>query len=188
MRFKVWLFLMIVITTPIFAMDPPEAKKREIFALFRKSSPLVLEKIKTLIAGNYSLNFPDEGGMTPLMLACVSGNIEAVTQLLEGMADVDLRAQDGWTALQFAVNEQLINVIQILLRAGADVNIPSKIFCATALYSACVWKNNIAVIQALLDAGADRTMVWGGQTPAELAQRHGYPKAVQLLTKTVKLA
>mmetsp|Transcript_20321 Transcript_20321/g.44339 ORF Transcript_20321/g.44339 Transcript_20321/m.44339 type:complete len:511 (+) Transcript_20321:54-1586(+) len=62
-------------------------------------------------------------GMTPLMAASEKGRIEAVTFLLERQAKINVQTVDGWTALCYAIHGQRLDVVEMLLKNKADVNV-----------------------------------------------------------------
>lgn len=94
--------------------------------------------IKTMIAHGLPINSADENGVTPLMMACQSGNINAVALLLSKKVNVNAHTNSGETALFYAIHPynpdpnphasfpaptiaQQISIIALLLRRGADL-------------------------------------------------------------------
>lgn len=62
-------------------------------------------------------------GMTPLMCASQEGDTEKVKQLIQMGARVDDYTVIGWrTALFFAVGNNHLETVKILIEAGANVN------------------------------------------------------------------
>ena len=63
-------------------------------------------------------------GLTPLGLAVVTGNVKAVTLMLQ-MDPTSTNVQDasGNTAMHYAVHLRKMEMMDILIKAGADVNI-----------------------------------------------------------------
>ncbi|KAJ1473656.1 ankyrin repeat-containing domain protein, partial [Baffinella frigidus] len=89
-------------------------------------------------------------GETPLMLATISGNPDAVGLLLARGADPNARDLQGWTALMKAVALDDERSVAVLLSAGADSEAQNHAG-GTALTIAIAWrKRNIA--QLLLAA------------------------------------
>lgn len=69
----------------------------------------------------------DENGWTPLMRACMRGNMDFVSDdvvevLTKNHADVDAKDPTGWTALMFAALHGSLMATNILLACGADPN------------------------------------------------------------------
>ena len=57
-----------------------------------------------------------------IYLAAELGNIEAVKQHLDAGVDVNAKADDGWTPLYGPVIQEHIEVAELLIAKGADVN------------------------------------------------------------------
>lgn len=68
----------------------------------------------------------EDRGMTPLMLASESGNIEIVKLLLDAGAQANYEARDGRTALLYAVWDDYHEIEELLLAEGADVAIDAS--------------------------------------------------------------
>jgi len=127
------------------------------------------------------------GGFTPLMAAAYSGDLEAVTWLVEHGANVDARTEAGCTALNGAAVSGNAGVVKLLLERGADPNVrymePDTIgdFQTPALNAA--WQGNVACLKLLVDRGAD-VNVQGGpflRTPLLCAATTGSEATVRLL-------
>lgn len=59
-------------------------------------------------------------GDTPLHIAALRGDIQAVNLLLDAGADINARGEDGFTALHYAVELCHPDVVRLLLERGAD--------------------------------------------------------------------
>jgi serine/threonine-protein phosphatase 6 regulatory ankyrin repeat subunit B len=77
------------------------------------------------------LNYLDRFGQTPLMYGCGAGastsfpmrlSVEQVEMLIEHGADVNMRATNGKTALDYALIDGKLRVILLLLDKGAQVD------------------------------------------------------------------
>ncbi len=85
-----------------------------------------IEAIKVLIATGADLNEREEFyAMTPLILACNSNYTELAKLLIDGGADIHLKADNGATALiMAAMNSQ--ELTELLLSKGADIHARSN--------------------------------------------------------------
>lgn len=85
-----------------------------------------------LICAGCELNVRDRAGMTPLMLACQEGVLEAVAMIVQealfpedeakrGLEVVDVHDQTGWTPLHYAAFKGQLEVAEYLIEEG-DAN------------------------------------------------------------------
>jgi ankyrin repeat protein len=100
-------------------------------------------------------------GASPLVSASVSGNIEAVRDLIQKGADVNGCDTRGNFPLYAAVSGDHADVVELLIKNGANVNqakagnvLPEMERNTTALHAASVVGNQ-AVVELLVDASAD---------------------------------
>ena len=85
----------------------------------------------------------DNSGKTLLMKAAQSGNVEKIRQLLYSNANVNLKDNDGWTALMYAVRySESYECVEELLQAGADSTIRNNYGSSAIILSACYNKNS----------------------------------------------
>ena len=99
-------------------------------------------------------NRPNPEGETPLMTAARTGNGLALTVLLDHGADVDaIEAWRGQTALMWAVAQNQVDSVDVLLRAGADPNARSTGGFTPILFAAR--EGYLDVIDRLVRAGAN---------------------------------
>jgi hypothetical protein len=118
--------------------------------------------IRSWPAGDMAINKPGQGGWTALHFAAREGRVEVVGALLGKGADPRLRTTKGERALHCAAANGHVAAVTLLLGCeGADVNAPGP-YKATALHVA----STPAVAEALLQAGADRSIKYRGRTPA----------------------
>jgi ankyrin repeat protein len=82
--------------------------------------------------------------------ASTRGRLDELAALLEAGADPDSRGDHGLTGLMVATSG---DVIELLIRAGADVNLQDFSGRSALMHQA--WQGNLAGVKLLLDAGAD---------------------------------
>jgi len=81
-----------------------------------------IEAVKWLLDNGVSPSSKDEDGDTMLQLALWNGNSEGIAELLiERGADVDDHNTDGHTALDIAIMELNLPIIELLLKSGAQM-------------------------------------------------------------------
>ncbi len=121
---------------------------------------------------------------TPLAEAAVRNDVAAVRQLLDAGHKAD-EMSGSWTALIWASRSGSIDAINLLLDAGADVNLPGPTddnWDATPLQHA-ILERQPAAVRVLVDRGADpnRGAGPGSQAPLLLAAGDTDPTIVTLL-------
>ncbi len=100
--------------------------------------------------------------------------------LLGQRVAVDAPQADGMTALHWATHHDDLEIVELLLRAGANVKAATR-YGVTPLTLACT-NGNGALVERLLDAGADPNLpLPGGETPLMTAARTGRLAAVKAL-------
>jgi uncharacterized protein len=114
-------------------------------------------------------------------IAAMKGDIALVRTLLQRKADVNQSQVDGTTALHWAVRQDSLEMVNLLIGAGANVKAANR-FGVTPLSLACI-NGNAATIEALLKAGVDVNAVLSelGETPLMMAARTGNSDAVNIL-------
>ena len=112
--------------------------------------PDILEEDETEYEPIINPNETDAFGCTLLMRAAKTGNEWQLKRLLESGADVNLKDNDGWTALMYAVryNENL-ECTELLIEAGASIKDKNN-YGSSALILAACYNNNPNVLTQLL--------------------------------------
>src|SRR5690349_4479256 len=113
--------------------------------------------------------------------AAMSGDAAAVRAALTGGEDVNAAQGDGMTALHWAARRGDLDVVKMLLAAGANVRAKTRLGDYTPLLLASE-TGHAAVIDALAAAGADpKAATASGVTPLMLAAASGQVDAVTAL-------
>lgn len=115
--------------------------------------------------------------------AAYEGNVEEVAAILKTEPDPDNRDPSGGTALHAAMFQQNIQIVEMLIDYGLDVNAIGPKNGYTPLHDA-VWGNNPAAAKLLLEKGADPHIKnKEGQTPLEKAKSEGKEDLVNVLER-----
>ena len=119
-----------------------------------------------------------------VMHAALIGDTARLRALLRDGADVNGGQPDGLscgeTPLMIAAEMGNLQCVDILIKAGADVN--SKAQGGHTALNVAVWRNNVESVNKLLCAGADVNSVnLYGRTALFHAARHGYHDCVKSL-------
>lgn len=113
-----------------------------------------------------------------LISASEKGNLCIVKDLLDAGVDKNVRDEDNWTSLHWAVWENHDNVVELLLEAGIDKDVNTNF--GTALHIAA-GNGNYKIVEKLLDAGVDFNLTTNDCTALDDAIKNGHPKIAKLL-------
>ena len=115
-----------------------------------------------------------------LVDAAKNQDSQQVRALLGQRADVNVRSEDGSTALLWAAHWNDVQTAELLIRAGANANVAND-FRMTPLSQACTNASS-ALVDLLLKAGANpNTPIATGETPIMTCARTGNVSAVRML-------
>ncbi|MCU1264393.1 MAG: ankyrin repeat protein [Acidobacteria bacterium] len=118
---------------------------------------------------------------TRLADAAMHGDRDAVRSLLKRRVDVNVAQGDGMTALHWAAFRDDLEMMELLLAAGANVQAVTRVGATTPLLIACT-NGNPAALKVLLKAGAAPNSVnANGTTALMLAASSGNADAVKVL-------
>lgn len=121
------------------------------------------------------------GTDTRLADAAMQGDRNTVKSLLQQKPDVNAPQGDGATALHWAASNEDLEMVKLLLAAGANVNATTRDGGVTPLFMACT-SGNAAIIEALLNAGASAKSVKpNGTTALMTAAASGSVNAIKVL-------
>lgn len=113
-------------------------------ALFWAIMKNQIEIMKVLINFGSNTNLLSLCNNTPLFIAIYERNIDAMNILLKN-CDINLKNKKGFTAFHIAVDEEYLEGIDILVKAGIDVNIQSD-----DGYCGIIMTHNYEIIHYLL--------------------------------------
>ena len=134
--------------------DPNAADDHGVTPLARAAENASGALVDVLLAAGADAHAAQRSGLTPLMVASRTGSVDVVRVLLEHGADVNAAtAEQGATALMWAVAAPHRAIVSALLESGADVE-ASTTKGMTPLLTAAQ-QGDIETARLLLAAGAD---------------------------------
>ncbi|HEV7609969.1 MAG TPA: ankyrin repeat domain-containing protein [Steroidobacteraceae bacterium] len=160
-------------------LPPPDAEAVRLAALIRTSAVDAASRRQVMAAVRALpsiVNARGKGGTTPLMEAALYGDAKLLAAMLAAGGDPNLRNQRDASALLWAVDD--LAKTRLLLDHGAKPNAAS-VFGQTPLTQAAAGVNSAAVVQLLLERGAEATQ------PALNAAARANPAALRLILARV---
>jgi len=135
-----------------------------------------------LVQKKADVNIPQNDGTTALMWAARYDDLDTADFLIHAGAKVSAANRDGATPLQLASLNGSAQMIEKLIKAGADPNAPLTASGDTALMMAARTGKTSAV-NVLLESGANVNAreSWGGTTALMWAVAERHPDAVRIL-------
>ena len=119
-------------------------------AVLSESVPTVSYLVNT----GLDLNQKDNRQFTPAAFAAVVGNLDILKLLRNGGADLSIRVfTDNQTLIMQAIRNNQTEVVDYLIGEGLDVNAVDSDGFSSLAYAAEL--GNVAIVESLLDAGAD---------------------------------
>jgi ankyrin repeat protein len=122
-------------------------------ALFRAIQTADSAAVKRLLGAGVNANAKDADGTPALMAATLFADVRCLQLLLDHGADPNIINGVGATALMWAAPD--LPKIKLLVAHGADVNARSANLQRTPLLVAASYPGSMAVLEFLLDKGAD---------------------------------
>jgi ankyrin repeat protein len=139
------------------------------------------EIVRELLRRKVDVNAKDNDGATALIDAARGDHPEAGRLLLSSGASIDAADRHGWTALMNAAVYGHADFIKLLVGKGANPNAREG-KGRTALILAAMYGDNPAVIQALVEGGADLQAIDARhRTALALATERGHEATAALL-------
>jgi ankyrin repeat protein len=150
---------------------------------------------RALLSAGADVDAANNYGVTPLLQSSRTGDTAVMAVLIDAGANVELAHPEGVTPLMAASGAGRADAVSMLLERGADVNAADEFQQQTALMWAAS-EGHLAVVEALLDAGADPDLqarvntlterknadyASGGFSALMWAARNGYEAVVRRL-------
>ena len=134
------------------------------------------DSIRLLVQAGAELNAPDDRGLSPLHLAANSP--ERVDALIQAGADVNNADRSGRTPLHITTSAR---AVELLVQAGANVDAEDKSGNTPLMAHAAIDDpDDVSAVTALLDAGADTTIL-NQQGASALKIAHERPEQRHLI-------
>ena len=138
------------------------------------------QTVLMLIARDSLLEIVDPDVVGRFIHAAREGDVNAVVDMLREGVPVDCCDTVDQTALSCAVFFNHINVVNLLLESGANVNRQHRSGVTPLIVAAMM--NYTNVMEVLLHHGADRSFVdEKGKTALDLARLYNHKEAIRLL-------
>jgi ankyrin repeat protein len=121
---------------------------------------------------NLLLSHGAKADPSALSEAITFGNAEVVRALIAAGAPADVTDRTGVTLLHWATITDRPAVIPLLAAAGLDIDAQDDYGYTPLMYAASIDFGDTVLLQALLDAGADRSVEdYDGKTARQHARR-----------------
>lgn len=141
------------------------------------------KNVKLLLRHGADRSIQDYKGQTALMVAVLNQEA-AIAQDLITADSIDISDNEGKTALQYAIEKGLTNIVEILIRGGADMrhedyNLNTLLHCAASYGDAYILEYLIAHNSALVN-----TQNADGHTPLHIAALKGKQEIARFLIES----
>ena len=140
------------------------------------------ESILQHIENGSDLNFKDNKGLTPLLLALKHNQLEIAKILIKHGADIELANKGGRTPLHFAIELGSIELTKAILERNANINVKDKKGMTPLHYASALDFDNPDMAQLLIANGANLKEVSHlGTTPLHMAAGKGFVNIARFL-------
>ena len=148
-----------------------------------------IEALRLLIEAGANLTvFPPSGCCSPLHVAAIHGVIGPMQILLEekDKINLDLRVLDGATPTYLAAQENQLEMLRLLTKAGACVNLARE--NGLSPLHMVAYKGNLEAVQILLDCKADiNHRSRQGETALDIAKQNNHWHIVSFFEEITRL-
>jgi ankyrin repeat protein len=110
--------------------------------------------LQELLTNNADANYRNNENMNSLHLAVLKKDITMVRMLVKYIKNIDARTNGGSTALHYACNFQLVDIVKILLEKGAKQDIIELEYDFYPIFYAVV-QNNVLITKILVEHNAN---------------------------------
>ena len=183
--------LMFLFLALVSLVTPANLPAQETDELFKKVMRNDIKAVKELIASGTDINQQNKTyGHTPLIIACDYNYVDLAKLLISEGADINIRGEDGSTAL-IAAGSNSQELVEILISKGADIK--AKMVNGTGVFTQCIngilmERVSMQLAEILLAKGADvdesaTTGDAAGYTPLMAAARNNKLELVTFLIK-----
>ncbi|MCU7959258.1 MAG: ankyrin repeat domain-containing protein [gamma proteobacterium symbiont of Bathyaustriella thionipta] len=166
------LTLMLLITLMLTACGEPPKPDISLYQAINRGD---LDQVKRHVYWKSELNETDRNGLTALQAAAQKGLWTISKLLIDHAADVNIRDERGYSALDLAIISRRPKVAALLIKSGADYD-PDRLLML-AVEAAATGRDNLRLLQqhgAHLDYKRD-----DGFTPLTLAIHEGIRTAAR---------
>ncbi|KAF1745236.1 hypothetical protein MXB_3730 [Myxobolus squamalis] len=152
------------------------------FALIEAANCGSIDIITLYLSKGADVNFASPYTLdTPAAVACESGRLDIFKYLLQNGAKADCVDKSGYNLLIRASRSGHVNMVELLINLGINVNAKSKDNDHTALSFACMY-GHFHVVKALINHGADPLHILKDNTTVMMhACRSGNKSIVNIL-------
>ncbi len=125
------------------------------------------------------INHQNENGYTLLSIACMRNDILMIKSLLKFLPDTNIKTNDGFSPLMFAIKNNNLETVKLLIENGANVNDQKGI--GSSLMYACSY-GFYEIIDLLISNNAKLNTVDGDKNNLlMIASKEGYLKIAKYL-------
>ena len=150
------------------------------------SAPSSLAKpsiVAALLKAGVANAFKKTSSITPLHAACFCGQKDNIVQLLlKAKANVNALDIQGYTPLCIAAGKGHEKIVELLISAGADIELEKNIIGCTPLFFAVIM-GHLEVVKILIQNGASIKRNRYGRTPQDYAAQVGHMEIFDYLSK-----